>query len=79
MSLESEQVAAEDEGEHEDEEADAQDDDIDIERQVEELLRCHFAVGIEVLQITLTPVTPLDRMHQMGKCSVDKPSGSLGS
>lgn len=52
-----EQVAAKDEAEHEDEEANAQDDDIDVERQVEELFRCHLAVGVDVLQskVTQTP------------------------
>lgn len=52
-----EQVAAEDEAEHEDEEADAQDDDVDVEWQLEDLLRCHLAVGVNVLQckVTQTP------------------------
>lgn len=44
-----EHVAAEDEAEHEDKEADAQDDDVYVERQVEELLRGHLAVGVDVL------------------------------
>lgn len=66
-----EQVAAEDEAEHEDEGADAQDDDIDIEWQVEELFRCHLAVGVDVLQskVTQTPcedTTHEERLHRMG-------------
>lgn len=45
-----EQVAAEGEAEHEDEKTNAQGDDVDVEGQVEELFRCHLAVGVRVLQ-----------------------------
>lgn len=49
-----EQVAAENEAEHEDKEANAQDTDVDVERQVEELLRCHLAAEVGGAQANFT-------------------------